>query len=207
MRLPRATHLEVSAVVKEGHAPEDVEQFILEEIDELREGEISDHELQKVKNQALADSIRGLKSSLGLMFQLAVYETWYEWEQINEAPKRTLAVTIDDIRRVLTEYFDPQTRTVAIYRTKEGTPTEEVDPELAALLAELPPEAAPRIKGMIKQLQESEDMKSLQLRLQMMEQAAAGGQVPDEQRPLFDYMIKVIEIRVAELEAAQEEAE
>ena len=202
-----AGYFEVSAIVKEGHAAEDVEQFILEEIDELREGEISDHELQKVKNQALADSIRGLRSSLGLMFQLAVYETWYEWEQINEAPKRTLAVTIDDIRRVLTEYFDPQTRTVAIYRTKEGTPTEEVDPELAALLAELPPEAAPRIKGMIKQLQESEDMKPLQQRLQMMEQAAAGGQVPDEQRPLFDYMIKVIEIRVAELEAAQEEAE
>ena len=44
-------------------------------------------------------------------------------------------------------------------------------------------------------------------RVTMMEQAAAGGQVPEEQKPMFEYMIKVMRARVAELEAANKEAE
>ena len=199
-----AGYLQIDATVKEGHSPEEVEQYILEEIDKLREGEIGEQELQKVKNQTLAGSIRSLRSNLGLMFQLAVTETWYDWTYINEAPQRTQAVTADDVRRVVAEYFDPQTRTVAIYRTKGGT-VAAADPELEALLANLPPEAAPQIKGLIKEVRQSEDLANLQQRSQMMEQVSAGGQVPEDQKPIFEFILKTIKARVAELEAAANE--
>ena len=209
---PRAAHssrkyagyFEISAVVKEDHTPEQVERLILEEIDQLREGEITDYELQKVKNQVLASSVRRLKSGLGLMFQLGIYQTWLDWSYINDAPQRMLAITADQVRRVVNEYFDPKTRTVAIYRTKGGTAS-EVDAELEAVLANVPPEAHEQIKGMIKQVQQSDDLSRLSGMTQMMEQGLAGGQVPEEQRALSEYMLEVIKARVAELEAAGNE--
>ena len=128
-----AGSLELVATVKEGRKPEDVESMMLEEVGRLRTEEVSDHELQKVKNQVLAESVRRLKSNFGLMFQLGLYETWLEWSYLNEAPKRMLAVTAADVRRVVETYLKPDARTVAIYRTatkaaetKLGkTPTQE----------------------------------------------------------------------------------
>jgi predicted Zn-dependent peptidase len=201
-----AGYFEISAVVKEGHEPEEVERIILEEIEKLREGEITDHELQKVKNQVLASSIRRLRSSIGLMFQLALYETWYDWRYINESPERMLEVTADDVRRMIGEYLDPKVRTVAIYRTKEGAES-DVDPELSAVLAGLPPEAAGQVKAMIDRIKQAEDLDKLRVQLSGMQQALDSGQMPDEQKSMLEYMIKTIKARVAELEAAEKETE
>lgn len=199
-----AGYFQVSATVKETHTPEQVEQFMLEELEKLKTGEISDYELEKVKNQVLAGSIQSLRSNVGLMFQLALYETWYTWSYINESPKLMLAVTADDVRRVVKEYLDPKIRTVAIYRTKEGT-TSDADPELEALLASLPAEAAPQIKGAIKQIKEATDLGQLRMQVQGMEQGLASGQIPEERKAMFEYVLKVLRTRVAELEAGEEE--
>ncbi len=199
-------YIELGATVKEGKTPEAVEKMILEEIDKLREGEITDREIQKVKNQALASSIRSLRSNMGLMFQLAVYDTWYKWQYINESTDLTLKVTADDVRRVVKKYFDPKTRTVAIYLTKEGTKTDS-DPELEAVLASVPPEAVPQIKAMIAQLKQIPDANLLKQRLAVMEPALSSEEVPEEQKALLEYMVKIIKARVAELEAAQKESE
>ena len=201
-----AGSLEIRATVKDTHTPEQVEQFILEEVEKLKTGEISDYELQKVKNQVLAGSIQSLRSNVGLMFQLALYETWYTWRYINDSPKLMLEVTADDVRRVVKEYLDPKIRTVAIYRTKEGAAS-DTDPELEALLAGLPAEAAPQIKAAIRQIREATDLGQLRMRLQGMEQGLASGQIPEEQKALFEYMLNVLKTRVAELEAGEEETE
>ncbi len=201
-----AGYFEVDATVKEGRTPEEVEGLLLEEIDKLRDGEITDYELQKVKNQVLASSIRRVRNNVGLMFQLALYETWYDWNYINESSDRMLAVTAEDVRRVVRKYLDPKTRTVAVYRTKGGT-SPEVDPELAALLADVPPEAVPQIKAMIQQLKDADSLDQLRQQLSMMEQALSSGNVPEERTPMLEYMIKTIKARVAELEAADKESE
>ncbi|UCC29592.1 MAG: insulinase family protein [Phycisphaerales bacterium] len=202
-----AGYFEVNVTVKEDRTPEEVEQFVLEELDKLRDGEITDHELQKVKNQVLATSVRRLRSNLGLMFQLGLYDTWYDWSYINEAPERMLKVTADDVRRVVKDYFDPKTRTVAIYRTKGGAPTEGEDPELAAILEKLSPQQRDRTKAMIKRIRESTDLDRLKPMLQMMEQGASSDQIPEEQKMMFEYVLKVLSARVAELEAADKESD
>ncbi len=200
-----AGYVEIEATVKEGHTPEQVEQMILEEVDKLREGEISDHELQKVKNQVLAFSVQRLRSNIGLMFQLAIYDLWYDWNYMNESPERMLQVTVDDVHRMVKSYLDPKTRTVAIYRTKPGG-AKEADPELAAALASLPAEMQGAIKMQLAKIKESTDLEKLQTGIQRMEQAAASGQVPEEQKGMMNLMLKAIKSRVAELEAAKKES-
>jgi len=201
-----AGYFEIGATVKEDQEPEKVEQILLEEIAKLRDGEISDYELEKVKNQVLADSVNRLRSNTGLMFQLALFDTWYKWEYINESPERMLKVTADDVHRAAQKYFDPKVRTVAVYKTKGGAAQPE-DAELAAVLAQVPPEAQEQIKAAIKRLKESKDLGRIQERILQMDQALSSGQVPEEQRAVLDAMLKVMKARAAELESEGQKEE
>lgn len=199
-----AGYFEINVTVKEGKTPEQVEQMVLEEIDKLREGEITDYELQKVKNQVLTASVQRLRSNTGLMFQLAIYDLWYDWNYMNEAPERMLQVTADDVRRMVKAYFDPKTRTVAIYRTKSGGSKDE-DPELTAALAGMPAEMQGAMKMQLSQIKESNDLERLQNGIQRMEQAVSSGQVQEDQKGLMNVMMKAMKSRLAELEAAKKE--
>lgn len=216
---PRAAHqarkyagyFEISAIVKEGHQPEEVEQLILEEIDKLREGEITDYELAKVKNQVLASSVQRLRSNMGLLFQLGLYETWIGWDYINEAPKRMLAVDADEVRRAVNKYFDPATRTVAIYRTKapdaDAEEKSEEDAELTALLANLPEEAGVHMAATIERINSSEDIDRLRRMRDSMGARMPSEDDPEAQAAFGRYMLKQIEKRVAQLESTQKESE
>lgn len=196
-----AGYFAARATVKEGHEPEAVEQMILEEIDRLREGEISDYELEKVKNQVMADSVNRLRSNTGLMFQLAIYDTWYKWDYINESPERMLKVTADDVRRVVKKYFDPKTRTVAIYKTKRTATGSGEDETLTALLAQVPPEAHEQIRVAYKRIMESTDLVRLQDQVDRLEEALGSGRVPEEQSAVLKAMLKAMKTRAAELAA------
>lgn len=142
-----AGEFDIAATVKENVDPEKVESMILEELARLGTDEISDHELQKVKNQVLSSSVRRLRSNFGLMFQLGLYESWLDWSYINDAPRRMLAVTAEDVRGVLNKYLKPDARVVAIYRTapkKSADAPPEKAPETAVTAAqpdETPPAA------------------------------------------------------------------
>jgi predicted Zn-dependent peptidase len=202
-----AGYFEVKATVKESKEPEAVERMILEEIDKLRDGEISDYELQKVKNQVLASSVNQLRADTGLMFQLAVLDTWYDWKYINEGPERMMKVNADDVHHVVKEYLDPKTRTVAMYRTKTkegGAATDSADPELDKLLASIPPEAHGQIKGGLQKIRASTDLAKLQQQSQMMEQMVSSGKVPEEQAPMMNYMLNAMKSRLAELETTND---
>jgi len=199
-----AGYFEINATVKEGKEPEAVEKMILEEIEKLGDGEITDREMQKVKNQVLANSVQRLRNNTGLMFQLAIYDLWYDWSYINEAPERMLQVTADDVKRVIKSYFDPKTRTVCIYKTKPGAAQTE-DPELSAALAALPPEAQTAVKMQLNKIKETQDVEKLQGTLQRLDQLLSSGSVPEEQKGLMNIMLKAMKSRLAELETAKKE--
>ncbi len=202
-----AGYFEIDVAVKEDRAPEEVEQLVLEELDKLKHGDISDHELQKVKNQVLSSSVRRLQSNFGLMFQLGLYDTWSDWTYINESPKRMLSVTADDVHRVMEKFFDPKTRTVAIYRTKEGGASAPEDAELAALLKDVPVEAHGQIKTAVTQMKSMNDLEQLQRQVGMMEQAMASGQVPENRQAILGYFIKIMQTRIKTLEASKKESD
>jgi len=213
---PRASHqarkyagyFEINVTVKESRTPEEVETFVLEELQKLQDGEITDYELQKVKNQVLASSVRRLQSNFGLMVQLGLLDTWLDWSYINEAPKRMLAVSADDVRAALKRYFDPKTRTVAIYRTKEGQAAEDaVDPELAALLEKVPPDSREQIKAMLQRVGREDNLEQLTEQADRMQRVLESGQVPEERRPMLTYFVKVMRARIEEIGASKKESE
>jgi zinc protease len=107
-------------VARPPHAPEDVEQAFYKEIEVLREELVGDRELQKVKNQEMADDFRRLKSKFNLMMQLLSYDALGSWENINKFSERIQAVTPEDIRRVARKYFNEENRNVIVYYTKQG---------------------------------------------------------------------------------------
>lgn len=215
---PRASHqsrkyagyFEVNVTVKESRTPEEVEQFVLEEINRLREGDITDYELQKVKNQVLAGSVRRLKSNVGLMFQLGIYDTWYDWSYINEAPARMLKVEAGDVRRVVKKYFDPKTRTVAIYTTKKvETPDKEaadvVDTELEMLLEILPQEAQKRLETMLEEIERNGDPMDLEKRAAIIRARLSKHDLPETQQVMVKYILVRMMERRAELVTTTEE--
>ncbi|MGD2109235.1 MAG: pitrilysin family protein [Phycisphaerae bacterium] len=202
-----AGYFEVNATVKEGRTPEEVEYFILQEIESLRTGDIAERELQKVKNQVLAASVRQLKRTIGLMFRLGMYDTWYDWTYINEAPKRVMGVTADDVRRVVNEYLDPKTRTAAIYLTKETEEQTDVPPdeeaEFALLMEPLAPEVQERFRSWVDRMQTME-ASQLEPWAALVEAAMDERPVPEQQKPAIEYMVRKMRERAEELKAAEE---
>ena len=183
-----------------GEAKGDVDPAKLEagwyaELKRLQDAQVPAEELQKVKNQVLADSFRRLKDDFFLMVQLGYYEALGGWEYINQAPDALLAVTPADIQRVAKQYFTEQNRSVATYTRKAGATPE--DPALAAL--------EPQLKAMVKQalgqLEQVEDPAQLRAQLQAME--AQKGQVPPQVKPALEYLISKIQARLAALEGGE----
>jgi len=97
-----------------GRTPEELEKAIYVEIDRLKTEPVSDYELQKVKNQAEASFIRGLRSSRRLASRLGRSELRLGWRDIPRSLERMKAVTAKDIIRVAKKYFRRDNRTVGI---------------------------------------------------------------------------------------------
>jgi len=178
-------YFEVGAEVKDGRRPADVEAALLAEIDKLAKAPVEERELQKVKNQELANSFRRLQSNFFLLLQLLIYDANGEWRYINESPAKLQAVTAADIQRVAAKYLTRENRNVLTYTRKAGSAPE--DPELAALPAQL--------KGMVKQqlaeIDKITDPAELQQALDQMRQM--GSQVPPQVKPALEYLRKRIE--------------
>ena len=111
------------AVPLPGHTPEEMRTAIHDEIERLRNTEVSDEELKMVKTRAKANLIRGLSDNAGLAFQLALYQLRYgDWRELFRSVDRIDNVTKADIRRVANKTFMPANRTVGIIETKAGSP-------------------------------------------------------------------------------------
>jgi predicted Zn-dependent peptidase len=85
---------------------DEVENSLLQECENIKNGDISDYELQKAKNQLEADYILRLASNYGKAIQLGSYETICNgWREILQAPRKIQAVSVEDIKKVAQKYF------------------------------------------------------------------------------------------------------
>lgn len=97
------------------HTPEELAKAIHEEIDRLKNQDVSDDELKMVKTRAKADLIRQLADNEGLAGQLAFYQTRYgDWRELFRDVDRLDKVTKADIRRIAGKTFVESNRTVAV---------------------------------------------------------------------------------------------
>jgi predicted Zn-dependent peptidase len=184
-------YFEMGAEVKDGRQPAEVEAALLAELDKLKADPVGDHELQKVKNQELANSYRRLQSNFFLALQLMLYDSEGNWRYLNESPAKLQAVTAADVQGVAKRYFTKENRTVATYLRKAGSAPE--DPELAAFPAQM----RGMVKQQVAQIEQTTDASELQQMMAQFQQMA--GQVPLAMKPALAYMMKKAQARLEAL--------
>ena len=118
----------ITATVRNGRAPEEVEAAIHAEIDALRAGSIREEEFEKARKQAKALFAYDSESVSSQGFWLGFSETLvgnYAW--FDDYLDRLMAVTLDDVQRVAADIFDPNKRIVGWYVPTGSSPTEGED--------------------------------------------------------------------------------
>jgi predicted Zn-dependent peptidase len=98
----------------QGHTNAESEKMIMGEIEKLKTELVSEAELNKFKRRAKADLIRSLRSNSGLAENLCTYEfIMGGWRELFRSLERIEKVTVEDIKRVVNEYFVDSNRSVA----------------------------------------------------------------------------------------------
>ena len=117
-RYPQLLQIDTSPIAP--HSTQELEGAIYEEIARLANDGPEQDELERVRNQIAAGSIRRIQSNLGLAFQLAESVSLFDdWTQTFRVSERLQAVTGDDVRRMARLYLTEQNRTVATLVKKE----------------------------------------------------------------------------------------
>jgi predicted Zn-dependent peptidase len=179
---------------RDGHTPEEVEQALYAELEQLQQTEVPAEELQKVKNNFAANEYRKLSSNSAILHQIIFTDGLGDWREINEAGPKIQAVTSAEVKRVAAKYLTQENRTVAVYKRKPGAENQPEDPALAALSAEQKPMA----KKMVASLQQEKDVAKLKQQLQQVE--TRGAQADEKVRPMLEFYKKSLAARIAELE-------
>jgi predicted Zn-dependent peptidase len=103
------------AVPVQGKTAMEMQTAIREEIEKLRNQDVTDEELERVKTNAKAGLLRGLANNSGLAFQLATVQMRYgDWRELFRQVEKIDKVTKADIRRVAAKTFLTNKRTVAM---------------------------------------------------------------------------------------------
>jgi len=100
--------------------PKRMEEIIWEEIEKIKNGDISDSEIQKAKNKNSADFLREVDSNSSLAEGLTYYETLTKnWEDMFKIYDKFNAVSKEDIKRVANKYFVKENMTIGHLDSRE----------------------------------------------------------------------------------------
>lgn len=120
----------VTAVVREGRDPQEIEAAMNREFERLQAGDISDAEFLKAQKQAKALFAYDSESVSSQGFWLGFAEIMmgdYVW--FDDYLERLMAVSLEDVRRVAADVFQPTRRTVGWYLPTGGESLEEEEEE------------------------------------------------------------------------------
>lgn len=182
----------------------EIEAAWYREVERLQNEPVPERELQKVKNQAAADSFRQLQGNSNLFFQLAIYEAWLGWQQLNEYPRLIQAVTAKDIQRVARTYLTQDRRGVATYTRRKGADVpmitlEDVEASLPEGMREM---IMAQFRGQLAELANETDTDKLREALtQINEQSAM---MPPVFKTMMDYVRQEIGRRIEAIEGGDE---
>ena len=96
-----------------GISADDVQAALREEIERLKNEDVSDEEMKRFKTRAKASLLRSLRSNQGLANTFSDYQTIFgDWREVFRYIDKLDAVTKADIRRVAQETFKASNRTI-----------------------------------------------------------------------------------------------
>lgn len=103
-RFPTLFH--VDAAPRAPHSTTELEEAIVDELQRLQRDPPGEEELQRIRNQLQAGTVRRLQSNLGLAFQLSSSAATYgDWRQTFRFYQRMEGVTPADVQRVARQYL------------------------------------------------------------------------------------------------------
>lgn len=117
----------ITATVRDGRTPEQVEEAIHRETARLADGDIQVEDFEKARKQARALFAYDSESVSSQGFWLGFADTLvgnYAW--FDDYLDRLMAVSLDDVKRVAADVFRPTQRTIGWY-VPTGNGTEEAD--------------------------------------------------------------------------------
>ena len=101
------------AIVQPGHSPEEVTNTLIAELDRLKTEPITDHELQRTKNQFARDYILGRESNQQKAGQLSHAVVIHNDIKTADGEFDIFQnITVGDVQRVARTYFRPENRLV-----------------------------------------------------------------------------------------------
>ncbi|HEX5036842.1 MAG TPA: pitrilysin family protein [bacterium] len=112
-RLPNLFMIEVSPL-SEGSSG-DVLKALDEEIDKVRNGGITEKDLEKAKNRLRVDMLWQLKTNEGLASQLSYFDLIAgDWHYLADYMAKIGRFNVEDVKRVANKYLVPSNRTIAV---------------------------------------------------------------------------------------------
>lgn len=102
-----------------GHTLEEVECAIWKELDAIKQHDVSNHELEKVKNRYESEQIFNNINYLNVATNLAYFEMLNRAEDLNEEVGKYRGVDAGQIRRVAEECFQPSNCCTLLYKAQD----------------------------------------------------------------------------------------
>jgi len=107
------------AVPNQGVSLEEIESVIEEEIQKVKDGDITQAELDRALTNARASQVRSLNSNMGLALGFAqAHGQQGSWKESFRSLQKLEEVTLDDLQRVAQTYFVKNNRTVGMIRNQ-----------------------------------------------------------------------------------------
>src|SRR3954462_662453 len=106
-------HFYAVAIIQPGHTPEEVTNTLIAELDRLKTDPITEHELQRTKNQFARDYILGRESNQQKAGQLSHAVVIHNDIKTADGEFDIFQnITVEDVQRVARTYFRPENRLV-----------------------------------------------------------------------------------------------
>ncbi len=103
----------VSMQVRSGKDPKQAEALLYEELEKLGRDGVTAEELEKSKNQILAEYYRGLRTIAGKANLIGNYEVFRGgWQNLAETEKLIRSVSAEDVKKAAAKYLTAKNRTV-----------------------------------------------------------------------------------------------
>lgn len=113
----------LKATMASGKSAEEGEKALLTELKRLQTETVSAAELQKAKNQLITERLKARETSYGKAFALGEAAVLLgDANRVNTDNDRLLAVTSEDVQRVMKKYFTDTNRVVIHYLPKNAPP-------------------------------------------------------------------------------------
>jgi len=112
--------LTIYAICNDGVAPDSLERAVYEEIDKIISEGVTNHELQKVKNQKLVEFYKALETINGKSNTIGTYELFFgDYAKLFDAADEYKKVTTEEIIKTAKKYFTKNNRTVGFLISPE----------------------------------------------------------------------------------------